>query len=333
MSSRLTQDDVRALAFEILRADPDASVRIRLLRDVLRVAPGDERLRTARHALEDSPHFERLRREQRADGSWGRLHSRDTASAQSVPTTEWAVDRALALGVAAGDPMLQKASAYLASVLRGEIVLSDPPERNDRWATGVRLFAAATLARIDPRHPAVDPVWHLWHEIARRAFASGRYDPADEAAAHLDLTGASVRASYLVLSNRYALTLLSSRASDLADGVAAALVRWIWSRPDGVGPYGVPLSPPTDPADAGFLERWFLSHEMVAAFAVPGVATAPVADWLGGRRCDGLWDLGARASWAWSLPLSESWRRRDARANDWSVRVLSLLATWRARGG
>ncbi|MEI6171975.1 MAG: hypothetical protein WCQ45_05830, partial [bacterium] len=117
MSSRLTRDDVRALGLEILRGKPDPSVRVRLLRDGLQVPSGDARIQAACEALEDSVHVTLLRNEQRGDGSWGRLHSRDTASSQSIPTTEWAVERAVAIGLDASHPILDAAAAYLAGVV------------------------------------------------------------------------------------------------------------------------------------------------------------------------------------------------------------------------
>jgi hypothetical protein len=329
MSSRLTRDDVRAVCLELLRAKPDPSVRVRLLRDGLQVPSGDARIHVAREALEDSIHVALLRNEQRGDGSWGRLHSRDTASSQSVPTTEWAVERAAAIGLDANHPILNAAAAYLAGVVEGRIVSSDPPEKNDRWATGLRLMAASTLARIDPNHPAVDPVWALWHEIAKRTFASGTYSADAETEAHSELTGASVCGTYLVLSNRYALSLLASRADRMTKDLAPAVARWVWGNPRGVGYFEVPLSVPPDATSAGTLERFLQSHEIVARFGRTGAPTGPLADWLGERRrADGLWDLGSRASWSAALPLSESWRRSGARAVDWTARILVLVSRW-----
>ncbi len=329
MSSRLTRDDVRALGFEILRGKPDPAVRVRLLRDVLCVEPGDERLRAAHVALDDSAHVARLREQQRADGSWGRLHSRDTAARQSIPTTEWAVERAVAIGIDAGHPVLDAVAAYLAGVVTGRLIPSDPPEKNDRWATGVTLFAAATLALIDSEHLALDPVWTLWHEITRRTFRSGAYDPDAEVAAHLDLTGASVRGTYLTIGNRYAVALLGSRADRMDLDVRAALFRWLWDHPKGLGYLNAPpAAAPARGAASGFIELWVWSHEILASLSTHAAA-GPILDALEAyRRDDGLWDLGARASFTPVLPLSTTWRAKDSRAADWTTRILSLASRW-----
>ncbi len=246
MSSRLTRDDARALALEILRGKPDPAVRIRLLHDVLRVGRDDERLRAAETLRDDSLHIAQLREEQRADGSWGRLHSRDTSVGQPIPTTEWAVERALALGLDVHHPVVAAASRHLGAILEGKKIPPDPAERNDRWETGLKLFAAATLSRIDPYHASLDATWDLWYEIARRTFAGGAYDSDAEANAHSALTGASVRGTYLTLSNRYTLLLLGGRASRIDAELRRAMVLWIVRKADGVGYYSLPLAAPPD---------------------------------------------------------------------------------------
>ncbi|MDD5646268.1 MAG: hypothetical protein PHW86_03780 [Candidatus Bipolaricaulis sp.] len=313
----------------ILRREPDPPVRARLLRDVLDVSSGDPRLESARTALDAFPHVHVLQAEQHEDGSWGRLHSRDTRAANSVPTTEWAVERAVSLGVDPDHPMLRTASGYLAAVVTGRATPSDPPEKNDRWSTGVTLFAAATLAGIDSEHPALDPVWALWHEIARRTFSGGTYDPGAEEAAHLDLTGASVRGTYLVLANRYAVALLAARADRIDPRVRGPLLRWLWGHPKGLGYLEAPLAtPPARDAASGQVERWIRSHEIVANLSTHA-AVGPILDALGAsRRDDGLWDLGPRASSSPVLPLSLTWRAKDARAVDWTTRILSLASCW-----
>jgi hypothetical protein len=190
---------------------PDATVRIRLLRDVLRLPTQDEALLNAQQDVIKSRWVQELVQEQWGDGSWGRLQSRDSQAKTRIRTTEVGVERALGLDVT--HPSLWNAARYLANLLESKTTYLDRPERNDRGPTGVRLFAAATLARIQPDYAALDDAWNLWATIASRTFTSGRYDADKEIAAHRELTGASVKDSYLVLSNKYALSLLGARAS------------------------------------------------------------------------------------------------------------------------
>jgi hypothetical protein len=317
---------IHQLATRVLTEAPDPAVRVRLLRDVLGRPVGDPELRRAREGLERNRWVRELQTEQGDDGSWGRLHSRDSRARQRIPTTEWGVERALALGLEAAHPVLRQAGRYLASVLDGTGATRDPPEKNDRWLVGVQLFAAATLAQIEPTHPALDRVWSLWVGIARRTFVSGAYDPAAEIRAHQELTGASVRNSYLVINNRYALALLSARAVDLPHEVETALVRWVWHRPGGIGYLSVPLSLPPRHAKRGLLDRWLSSQELLARFPSWHGMAGEAVEWLWeARTSEGCWDLGPRSTASVALPLSASWREKGARRHDWTTRVLALL--------
>jgi len=124
--------DIHSEALRVLRSASNPSVRVCLLRDVLGVPSDDRRLAEAREALPESIHVDRLMQEQRPDGGWGRLHSRDRSIRCAVPTTEWGVERAVALGLDASSNSLSRAADYLARVIDGRLTPSDRPEKNDR---------------------------------------------------------------------------------------------------------------------------------------------------------------------------------------------------------
>jgi len=163
------------------------------------------------------------------------------------------------LGLEASDPIFRAAVGYLGRLLERSVEFPDPAERNNRWATGTRLFASSTLARICPTLRVLDKSWKLWTTIAERTFSSGKYDPEAEIRAHQLLTGASVKGSYLVLNNRYQLALLGSRAGKLSRSVEEALVDWVWHKEDGVGYLGIPLSNLPQRFTPGMLDRLFTS--------------------------------------------------------------------------
>jgi hypothetical protein len=321
-------DDVRIIetsAGRILADDPDPVVCFRLLRDVLRRPADDPEMVQARESLSKSRWVQELECEQWSDGSWGRLHSMDVRAKQRIPTTEAGVGRAIALGLDANHRVLRKASGHLVGILEtGEC--RDPAEKNDRWKTGVRLFSAATLAQMDPNLPALDVVWNLWADIAGRTLASGEYCAEAEVLAHTQLTGASVKDSYLVLNNRYALSLLGSRAERLPRDTEKTLVAWIWRRPGGIGYLDAALSCVPPPLKRGPFERWFTSLELMSRFPSSRRLAGDGIDWLWTQRNEErLWDFGPRSDWSVSLPLSESRQRRRNRQHDWSTRVLVLL--------
>lgn len=310
------------IAEGIVEDDPDPIVEFRLLRDVLHV--GGSRLEQARRGIEDSRWVRLLEEEQHSDGSWGRFHSADSSARTAIPTTEYAIDRGLALGLDGEHRVFTRAIAYLTDVLAGRIGVPDRSERNDRWETGVRLFVASCLARVDPSHEDVEEVRSVWAEIVVRSFVSGTYDPEAEREAHRDLTGASVAGSYLVVSNRYTVALL--RTGGLPEAVERRYAKWLWNLPGGIGYLSVPLRKPTV-SDPGVVDRWFTSVELLAGY--PCSYRDEMVEWLmKQRQADGLWDLGPRWSQSPYLPLSEDWRRRNRRRHDYTTRVLTLLSAY-----
>jgi hypothetical protein len=316
---------IEEMAYLVLHEDPDPVVRFRLLRDVLKQPPDTETFMNAQREMAKSRWVLKLKNEQRQDGSWSRFHSAMKIRGK-IGTTEAAIDRGLALGLEASAHVFRSSISYLLRLLEGRIDFPDPPERNNRWGTGKQLFVAATLARLCPNHPAVDKAWELWATIAQHTFISGKYDPDAEVHAHQMLTGASVKDSYLVLNNRYQLTLLGARAAELPKEVENALVDWVWHKEDGVGYLEIPLSTPPKRFTPGMLDRFFTSLEVLSNFPSWRVYADNVVDWLWTKRnTEGLWDFGPRASMSVYLPLSENWRKKRFRVHDWSTRVLTLL--------
>jgi len=316
---------VNETANHILHDDPDPVVRFRLLRDVKKALPDTNTLIHARQEMSKSQWILELINEQMEDGSWGRFHSAMKTKGKIV-TTEAAVERGLALGLEASDPIFCTTINYLSRLLEGAVDFPDPAERNDRWATGKQPFAAATLARICPTLPILAKTWKLWCTIAERTFASGKYDEEAEVRAHEALTGASVKDSYLVLNNRYQLALLGSHAEKLPKAVESALFDWVWHKSDGVGYLEIPLANRPRRFTAGMLDRLFTSLEILSCFPSWREQGKSMVDWLWEQRnSEGLWDFGPRASMTVYFPLSESWRRKQQRQHDWTTRVLILL--------
>jgi hypothetical protein len=313
---------------------PSPVAAARLLRQVLGAGLDDERLRKLSNQIDSSRHVRMLKEEQRKDGGWGAFHSRSATSKQKIPSTEFAVERALSLGLGAEHTILAKAGDYILSVMLGERRFPDDHEKNDRWPTGMRLFLASTLSLIDPLHEVLEEDRALWREIAMRTFRSGAYSEHDEIQAHASLTGATVRDSYLVINNRYALTLLGSVPDLLPDDTEEALLSWLWQHGRGIGYLEMPLSQPPPLSRPGPLDRWFASLEtLIRLFPSSVDRIAGWIDWIWKKQeDDGFWDFGPRPASSTLLPLADDWRRRRQRQIDWSTRVL-LLAVSCARAG
>ncbi len=280
-------------------------------------------------ALDANPWVQQLILEQHLDGSWGRFHSPNSTSRQKIISTEFSIDRGLALGLDASHPAFCRVVDYLTQLLSGQRDFPDPAERNDRWPVGVGLFSAAALALLKPNHPFLDHAWDLWAEIAARAFKNGDYDAEAEIQAHHNLTGATIKDSYLLLNNKYALTLLSARIDDLPETLFAQIVAWVWNYSQGIRYLGVsPAKLPVD-MNPGILDRWFSTHELLSRFPTWCDLAGDVIDWLlMGMDDDGFWDFGPRRTGSYYFPLSPNWRKAIYRKFDWSTRVLVLLSRY-----
>ncbi|MBI5841381.1 MAG: hypothetical protein HZB19_14890 [Chloroflexi bacterium] len=317
---------IRDTANQILDADPDPAIRLRLLRDVLHSSPKDPQLIQAKTDLDKSRWVIQLKSEQRQDGSWGRFHSEDTKHRQSIPTTEFGVEHAQALGLDESHPIVDKVINYLARLIEVQIDFPDPPENNDRWPTGTKLFTASTLARIKPEHPALNESLKLWSAIAEKTFSSGMYNPEAEIEAHLQLTGASVKNSYLRLHGKYQIALLSSRPNLLSHKTETSLLNWLWRRDTGMGYLEMPLTPLPRGSSSSQIERWFTSLEIVSRFSGWCERGKDIIQWLWNQHGgDGLWDFGPKASHTTFMPLSENWQKKSTRRFDWTTRTLLLL--------
>lgn len=314
----------RADRLQIQKLDPIP--KYLLVRDILTLPARDLQLLRAKEQIALSKWVQQLYASQWPDGSWGRLHTSDTAVRQVIPTTEAGVERALALGLDAGDTLLVKTADFLEAVLAGYITIRDHAERNDRWPHGIELFTASTLARINPRANVLDEAWEKWFAIAQNSVASGCYEEQAELDAARRVLRVSVKDSYLRLSSRYALSLLSSRADHIPGYVETALLKWIWTREQGVGYLGRPLSRPPTVNSPKSVELWLRSHEILARFPGWFQVARDIFDWLWSvQNEEGYWDFGRRWDRGWIFPFSENWRKHSSRFSDWSIRMLILL--------
>lgn len=210
--------------------------------------------------------------------------------------------------------------------LQGEEEWSDPPEKHDGWPVNIRVVTAATLARIDPDHPCLDPKWRLWAEIFHRTFDGGEYCAEAEAQAQRELNGIQAKNKHLKLWMMYPLILLSSTGNRLPVDLERALLRWLWTREEGMYyVYSGCLSRFPAIGSRPF-PAWVTALDVLSKFqSWPEIGQAAVT-WLWEQKNDdGLWDFGPGANTLPYFPLSDTWRNPLDRQIDCSTRVLSLL--------
>lgn len=317
-------EEIAQSARTVLEQSPDAPVRLRLLRDVLGRNSGDPELDAAVAALDDSPHVQTLAKEQWADGSWGRLHSTDYAAKQRIGTTEIGVERATELGLARSHQILQSTQSYLEAVLEGRACIPDRAEKHENWPTGVTMFAGAALSGFAPKSSALDDTWDFWSAVVRRSFATGKHDLDAELRTHRQLLGRSGDCGWLRLHSKYVVMILGSRAKQLPSHTETAYVRWLWERcPKGLVYVDVPLESHPLKLRGWRLHAWLRLLELLSAFPSARHHAGPaIARLLEARTANNLWDFGVQPS---CPRLSDSYRKRQVIAHDWTTQVACLL--------
>ena len=318
----MSQSIVIDTAERLLGRSPDPVPRLKILRDILGEPETMPEVIQAKSAAFASRWISMLADEQLDHGGWARFHSRDTRSPNKILTTEFGVERATDCGLKKTDPLLERTVRYLERLLEGDLPFPDRAEPNDRWPAGRELFTASTLAQIDPDHPSLIRIYQTWLEIARRTFSSGAYNAEEELAAHRELTGAtSMAASYLVIHNRYAVSLLGCRQSGLGEVQERALMDWLWHLPR-LGYLAVPPALAPEHLGQKNAAGWLRTQLILSRFRSWRVlATSSVEGLLPLRGKDGLWDFGPTHG----LRLSESWRRRENRRIDHTIFALLVL--------
>jgi len=310
---------VESLGQRLLESQPNTVVRYRILRDVLCLPSGSADLETAHIQMLSHFWVGELAREQHYDGTWGRFHSMDSSIKARFPTSETAIRRALALGLDKDTPLLARAVEFMQKVLEGNAVWSDRVEKSEGWPTGVEAITAATLAHVDPSHPAILPAWEYWAEIARCSFPERSYDPSAEWEAHKELRGIGI----YYLGSRYVLTLLGARSSHLPTTFERGSTDWIWKEPQGIGYLGADLQHPRP----FHIFNWLELLEILSRFQSWHGAATKAIKWLWNQRnAEGWWDFGAKVSKSSYFPLSDNWRKTGNRSVDHSTRVLVLLS-------
>ena len=313
-----TRNQIESLGQRLLEGQPNAIIRHRILRDVLRLSPGSAEVETARTQMLSHPWVEELAREQHPNGTWGRFHSMDSTVKTRFPTSELAIRRALALGLDKDAPVLARVVKFMQEVLEGNATWSDRVEKSEGRPIGVEAITAGTLAQVDHSHPALLPAWEYWVEIAGRCFPYGQYNPLAEWKAHKDARGIGI----IYLSSRYVLSLLGGRSAHLPPALDHQIVNWTWNNPAGIGYLGADLQH----IQPFHTFHWLESLEILSRFQSWREVAARAMDWLWDQRnTDDLWDFGAKVSKSFYFPLSNDWRKARNRLVDHSTRVLALL--------
>lgn len=329
-------------AQKIIAANPEPVVKYRLLRDVLCVDSENDELKQVKTQIANNKWVQQLQEEQWDDGSWGRFHTQDTQLKQKITTTEVGISRSIHLGLDLEHAIVRKARDYCVQILTNQVKIRDQVERSwgiAWWNTGIQKIVAASLAQIQPDHPVLDPIRQFWLNILIKSFPNGVYDRNSEIKAHLkarhiDQARLSKYALTSIKKNRalqmfdkYSVYLLGTDVSLIPPICEKSYFKELWER--GIGYLEVPpkTSPTIHVDNKSKFGTWLTSLELLSFFPTWNTYVKNHMEWIWNQRNkEGFWDFGAVSPInRTALPLSSSWRKKNARIFDWTTRILIIL--------
>ncbi|HJN51999.1 MAG: hypothetical protein QGI68_12000 [Pseudomonadales bacterium] len=320
--------NVRETALRLLDSPLHPVPRFRIIRDILHVPNKDSEYRAAREEVCNTRFAKELGESQEKNGTWGRFHTQDTRAKKKFPTTEKAIERALAVGLDNEDRILKRTTEFIEAHLQGGATWSDHPEKHDNpalWEYAIKAISAANLSLIDRDHPLVAEQAQRFAGAAKEAFRTENYDRDKELQFHVKASGIESRSHGSCLT-KYGLLLLSSKDCLLPGQVETRLLDFVLHKEDGIYyTYGGCLQDPPLVRERHF-PRWLAAHEILSRFVTWPALAEQAVRWIWEQQNEnGLWDFGGNTPRDNYFPLSDNWKRKTNRAIDCSVRTLILL--------
>lgn len=266
-----------------------------------------------------------IRSLQEPDGKWGWFHSLSRFSASPI-TTEQALRRLQRLGCSMEDDCIKRAVSYMDDCLAGRNTIPDRREKTHDWDIFTAMILSAWIRAFTPDNENANKVAGQWAKVVSRALESGAYDHGVYVTAFQDTFGIVPYGGRLKdFTSFYQLSLLRGC---LDPGTERTLLDHVLKKPDGI--YYVYEHRLLDlPAcfESRTASRYLAAVELLSGYGAAGEKLGFVRDWLmANRKEDGTWDMGSMVNDKVYFPLSDDWRKKQARIADCTTRISALLA-------
>jgi hypothetical protein len=324
--------EIKRIALDLLNRNPDPSPSFIIIRDLLDTPENQSLFIEAKQKLLDTRWVKELEESQLANGTWGRFHTQNTFIKTKFARTEIAINRALALGLDMGAPLLGRSAAYMSNVLNGMDSWSDHVEKFNEWKVTTGAITAAVLSRLDRVHPDLDNIWHTWTRFVEGAFKSGGYNLTDELTAFEEVTGICPTARDSKLYKMYPLQLLGSTRNRMPSNLERAYLDWVWHKEGGIyylTSFSMDLLPEIT---SKHFPLWLRALGVFSDYSYgKSLISNPIEYLWSLANSDAIWDFGvgsqalnaAKIHCGWNI--SDSWREPVNRQIDTTVRILLLL--------
>lgn len=259
------------------------------------------------------------------EGMWGDFHALSRPVGNKPITTEQAIRRLRILGFTKEDEPVRRVLERMCQCVSGERKIDGYYEKTHDWALFEKLMLSAWIRLFDPENETALGVARQWAAIAERAFASGRYDRDDDAAAFAAQFGRSPKSGFETgFGMFYHAALLQGV---LTPETESRLLDYYIARPEGIYYiYDKPLYVLPEMFASRAASCYLAAIEVLADYRQAGEKLRFVVRWLDENRDEqGQWDLGAGVKDGVYFPLSDSWRKEACRKSDCTERILKIL--------
>lgn len=326
-----TIQDIKRSARYLLSLGAQPAPRWRILRDVIKTPGAEFKYLFDQAFVGIVPSAVKLAAAQLEDGSWGRFHSQDSTAKQPFPTSEYAIERALALGLNKNQRVLKGAQDYIERHLRGEVTWTDRVEKHDDprlWPFYTAFISAGRLAQLEPTHPLLKDKVAFMHSLLHAAFPDCVYDETAEIRAQQELSGIPTRTHWSLLSNLYGVILLGA-GQPLPTALEDAWLTHIIKKPRGIYYVTNTSLDIMPPIQTKAFCNWLHAHELLSRFPRWHLQVHEMVNTLWQQRnANGIWDLGPLSAKGPYFPLSDNRQVPTDRLVDGSLRILALLRRW-----
>ncbi|MCP4159867.1 MAG: hypothetical protein GY760_07330 [Deltaproteobacteria bacterium] len=324
-------------AEELLKRDLDPIPKYRLMRNVLRINKNSAEMINVKKQVLETKLVREIVDQQRDDGSWVDFHS--MAQITNAPIrTEQAIRRLLLLGLDQDDLPVQKVFNYMEKFLLGELDYREPSMTRRDWDLLTKLFTSCWMLSIDRSNSLSTGIAEDWARVISHAFSGETFRQEYYNEAYYDIHKSPQKPDMWGFLNYYVIAILPGFLS--AD-VEFRFLDYILNSDQGIiyihyngldnkgqNKRGVrPFNEFPDDFCSTIARKYIDVYELISLYPSAKEICKPFTNWIYENILeDGFWDLGSSAKDNINLPLSNSWRKRENRKIDCTVRIQSILA-------
>jgi len=261
---------------------------------------------------------------QKSNGSWGFFHALSEPNKNPI-TTEQALRRLEILGYGIDDDCIAMAVEYMDNSLRDKKQIPDRREKLHDWDIFTDLMLSTWIRRFTNGNDTANRIVRKWAALISTAFTNGEYNHAAYVSAYQNTFAMKPNGGRLVdFVSFYQVSLI---ADCLDEQTETAVFDYILSHREGI--YYLSSGPMTilpERFSSKQTSRYLAAMELMATYRSSKHKLQFVVEWLHQNRDDnGNWDIGATSKDMIYFPLSDDWRKKEARISDCTYRVQRFL--------